>query len=121
MTESGSLRANITSDANLTMGEDRTLRWVVKDADGDNVSDFTNWTFGWYLLPSQSTSRTSDNVIITKTSASGISASAPNVDVSLDPADTLTAVKAGAYFYELWRTDADDVIRLAYGSIVFID
>jgi hypothetical protein len=118
---SGSLKASITADANLTPGEDRTLRYVVKDADGVNVADFTGWTFGWSLLPRQSTPRTSSDVIITKTTASGISSTAPNVDVSIDPADTLTAVKPGAYFYELWRTDADDVIRLAYGGIVFID
>jgi hypothetical protein len=119
---SGSLKATINADANLTPGEDRTLRYVVKDADGVNVSDFTGWTFGWYLMQRQSTPRTSTDVIITKTSpAGGISATAPNVDVSLDPADTITAVRAGGYFYELWRTDADDVIRLAYGPIVFID
>jgi hypothetical protein len=121
MPSSGSLKATITADANLTPGEDRTLRYVVKDADGVNISSFSGWTFGWYLLPKQSTPRTSSDVIITKITGSGITDSVPNVDVALDPADTLTAVKAGTYFYELWRTDADDVVRLAYGPITFID
>lgn len=121
---SGGIQATITSDEHLTPGEDRTLRWVVKDENGVAITDFSAWTFGWYLLKRQNVPRTSTidgEVIITKITGSGISATAPNVDVSIDPADTITEVKAGTYFYELWRTDADDVIRLAYGPVTFID
>lgn len=116
----GSLRANITSEANLTLGEDRTIRWTVVDADGVDVVSFSGWTFGFYLLPSQGTARTSASVLITKTSSSGITSSAPDVDVALDPADTIDLTARG-YFYELWRTDVDDVVRLAYGQFTFID
>lgn len=121
MSETGGIRAIISTAASLTMGEDRTLRWTVLDADGVAVASFSGWTFGWYLLPNQRTARTDTDVIITKTSGSGISSSVPDVDVAIDPADTLTAVKAGTYFYELWRTDTNNVIRLAYGPIQFID
>lgn len=121
MTSTGSLKANISSDANLTLGEDRTLRWVVYDVDGVAVPSFSGWTFGWYLLPAQSTSRTSADVLIAKTTGSGVtSTAAPDVDVAVDPADTID-LKAGTYFYELWRTDTNSVVRLAFGSIVLID
>lgn len=120
MADTGALKVNITSAAGLTLGEDRTLRYVVKDSNGMNVSDFSGWTFGWYLLPRQNMPTDDTDVLLTKTSASGISATAPNVDVSLDPADT-DDLTARTYFYELWRTDTADVVRLAYGPIVFID
>ena len=120
MVNTGALKASITSAAGLTLGEDRTVRFVVKDSAGVNVSDFTGWTFGWYLLPRQNMATNDPDVLLTKTSASGISATAPNVDVSLDPVDT-DDLSARTYFYELWRTDAADVVRLAYGPIVFID
>ena len=120
MANTGALKANITSAAGLTLGEDRTIRFVVKDSNGANVSSFSGWTFGWYLLPRQNMATDDADVLLTKTSASGISATAPNVDVSLDPADT-GDLTARTYFYELWRTDSEDVTRLAYGPIVFVD
>jgi hypothetical protein len=123
MTDSGGIKAIITSNANLTPGEDRTLRWVAKDADGVNITDFTGWEFGWYMAKRQRNARPqadSSLRLITKVTDSGITDSVPNIDVALDPDDT-TDLEAGSYFYGLWRTDTDDVIRLAYGPITFID
>ena len=120
MTSTGSIKAVISADAALTPGEDRTLRFTVEDEAGVAVSSFASWTFGWYLLPRQDTPRTHADVLLTKTSGSGITSAVPNVDVALDPADTLL-YKAGTRFYELWCTDTGNVVRLAYGPIVFID
>lgn len=114
----GSLRANITSDANLTQGEDRTLRWVVKDVDGVDVVSFSGWTFAWYLMRALTDDHA--DALITKTSSSGIATSAPDVDVSIDPVDTAD-LNSGGYVYELWRTDTNNVIRLAYGTVPIID
>ena len=120
MTNTGGMKAVISADAALTPGEDRTLRFAVEDEDGVAVSSFAGWTFAWYLLPRQNTPRTSADVLLTKTSSGGIASSVPNVDVALDPADTLT-FQARTYFYELWRTDTGNVVRLAYGPVVFVD
>lgn len=115
--QTGSIKADITSDAHLTPGEDRTVRWVCKDENGTNISDFTGWTFAFYLLPSQRTALTSSDVLLTKTASS---LTAPNIDITFAVADT-SDITPRAYFYELWRTDTGNKIRLAYGQFTLID
>lgn len=115
---SGALFQPITTRSALTIGEDRTLRFVVEDENAAAIASFSGWTFSWYLLPRLKTARTATEVILTK---AVVTQTAPNVDVTIDPADTLTAVTAGTKFYELWRTNTDTVARLAYGPCVFID
>lgn len=125
MTDTGGIQVNIKSDEHLTQDEDRTLRHVVKDVAGADISSFSGWTFGWYLARTQRKARPryagTDDVLIAKTDGGGgITSSAPDVDITIDPADT-TDLAAGGYFYGLWRTDTNDEIRLAYGSLTLID
>lgn len=114
---SGGARYDFTTEENFTQGEDRTVRFPVKDADGNAVSSFAGWEFTWYLY----TQLKDTTALITKTSlAGGITASAPNADVLLDPVDT-SGFAAKTYWYELWRTDTDDKIRLAWGQFPIVN
>ena len=120
---SGGIRSDITATDNVTPGEERTLRWAVQDADEVAVTDFTGWTFAWYLLRALKTAegltKLAARALVAKTSASGITASVPNVDVALAVENT-EALTAGVYGYELWRTDAGNERRIAYGSLVMV-
>ena len=120
---SGGVRTNIGAGDNFTPGEDRTGRWAVVDANDDAETDFTGWTFAWYLVRSldtaQGVTKLAARALITKTSGDGIDSSTePNVDVTIDAADSVE-LAPGTYAYELWRTDSGNVRRLAYGSMVW--
>ena len=121
---SGGIRFDFTSEDNFTQGEFRTIRFPVKDAVGALLTDFTGWKFAWYLFNQLKDNATnpSAGALVTKTSeAGGITdpATAPNVDVLLLAADT-TGRLAKTYWYELWRTDGSNDIRLAYGQFPII-
>ena len=121
MSSSGGIKFDFTAAYKLVPGEHRVLRFVCNDANGDPVSSFSGWTFAFYLLPTQRTALDSTDVLLTKTSGGGgISATVPNIDVTLTAANT-GDLDARPNFYELWRTDSGNEVRLAYGSIVFID
>lgn len=118
---SGSLIANIGPDQNMTQGEDRPIRHRVTDENGDPVLSFSGWTFAWYLLYKLNGELSGENLIFVKTTAGGdITPSAPNVTITIEPEDT-EDLKAGTYFYEFWRTDSGNKVRLARGTVSIID
>ncbi len=102
----------------LTMGESVTLSFTITDENGNSVTDMTGWQAAFYLLPSLATPRTS--ALVTKQSPSGVSFSPPQINVSLQAADT-SSLKSGIYAYELWRTDTGNERRLAYGLMLLGD
>lgn len=113
---SGGVRYDFTTEDNFTQGENRTIRIPIEDSAGDPVVSFSGWEFTFYILTALNKN---DTPLITVEDAD-ISSTAPNVDVPLVPADTAD-LKARTYFYELWRTDTNNVIRLAYGQFPIID
>lgn len=117
---SGGRRYDFTTEDHFTQGENRTVRFPVEDSAGDPVASFTGWTFVWYLY--NKLSETSEEALITKATSDGITTPAvpPNVDVTLVPADT-SALRAKTYWYELWRDDSGDAVRLAWGQFPIID
>lgn len=122
---SGGVRYDFTTEDNFTQNENRTVRFPVDDANGDPVGSFAGWKFAWYLFNQLKDNVTSPatGALVAKTSeAGGITdpASAPNVDVLLLAADT-TGKTAKTYWYELWRTDGSNDIRLAYGQFPLVN
>lgn len=113
---SGGIRYDFTTEDAFTQGENRTIRIPIEDSAGDPISSFSGWEFTWYLLTALNKNSTA---LITKVNAD-ITAVAPNVDIPLVPSDTAT-FRARTYWYELWRTDADDANRLAFGQFPIID
>lgn len=113
MAESGGIRFDYTEEAHLVPGEDRTLRIRARDADDDEINDFTGYEFAFYFL------RTEDQPIaealFTKTTGAGITTSSPPfVDVSIARADWVDFAP-GSYWYECYRTDTGNYNRVAYG------
>lgn len=117
---SGGVRYDFSKDDNLTPGEARTLRFVVKDSDGADVSSFASWEFEFFVID---TLDEADGLTALRAAASvnvvngSITASAPNADVPMTAADWPAA---GPYSYELWRVDSGNENRLAYGSFPII-
>lgn len=110
----------------LALNEDWKLRWVVEDEDGVELTDFSGLTWGFVVLPrldmADGWTAALAAALISKTSAGGsISASVPNVDLTVTAADqaaaTGGALTVQAYAYELWQLTSP-VRRVAYGSII---
>lgn len=115
---SGGVRHDFMVSDGLTPGEDRTLRFPTVDGDGADVTTFAGWAVAFYLLDNLADA--AGEAIVTKTTAGGITISAPpNIDVALEPADT-SGLDTRGRAYELWRTDAGNVRRLAYGNFPLI-
>lgn len=118
---SGGIYSAFLEDEALTPGEDRTLRWVVKDGAGANVSDMAGWTVTVYWLDDGGRKLADgptalDAIDIFK--ATAVTSAAPHADLVLAAADWVTySLTAIRYEYELWRTDTGNVRRLAYGPI----
>lgn len=122
---SGGIRFDFTAEDNFTQNEFRTVRFVIKDALGVALTDLTGWKFAWYLFNQlkDNAAAPATGALITKTSeAGGITdpPTAPNADVLLLAADT-AGKTAKTYWYELWRTDGSNDIRLAYGQFPIIN
>lgn len=114
-------RSDLTS---LTPGEDVALAWTITDDAGNPVTDMTGWAVSWYLLTSleaggSDASLTAAALVVKRTGGQGISLSPPEVRVSLAAADT-QGLPPGLYWYELWRDDAGNRRRLAYGLAAMI-
>lgn len=114
-------RSDIT---NLTPGEDVGLVWTITDENGNPVTNMTGWAVAFYLLRSlepgsDDASLAAAALVVKRTGGQGISLSPPEVRVSLAAADT-QGLSPGLYWYELWRTDAGNRRRLAYGGLIFL-
>jgi len=101
----------------LALKETWPLRWVVEDENGAPWTSFAGKTWGFALLDRLETANGWTDVqaaaLIVKTGGQ-ITASAPNLDVPVTPADQ-AALTARSYAYEVWETAGER--RVAYGTI----
>lgn len=104
------------ADAEWFVGEDKSLSILIKKPD-DTPEDITGWTFAWELR----LSRYHPAVLLSKSSASGITFSSPTaggpVIVAIAKDDT-KALKAGTYYHGLARTNASSWDVVAEGRAV---
>lgn len=125
MTTAGGLKSDFTSAHHITYGEARPLRWTVKDADGAEIADFTSWTFRLFVLTDGSHNGLTDlaaEAVLELTEGDGLTVSAPNVTWLMRAADwAALGEDAGVWHYELWRADAGNENRLAYGTLRTVD
>lgn len=113
---SGGVRYDFEKSDNLTPGETRTLRFVVKDENGVDETSFAGWEFEFFVID---TLDEADGLTALRAAAAvnivdaSITASAPNADVAISTTDWPAA---GTHAYEFWRVDSGNEGRLAYGS-----
>src|SRR5690348_7144339 len=111
----GGARFDFTVDLNLTPGENRPIRFRVKDENGADVTSFAGWTFEWFVRRSQRDGNGLDQLrldpLVYKAD-SDIGKTAPYLDLNLLPTDF---IRPGEFWHELWRTDADNNERLSFG------
>jgi hypothetical protein len=124
MASAGGVRADLTADKAITRDEVRPLRWVVKDADGVNISSFSGWEIKLFVVTSLEFNglvALAAGASLMLTAADGLTISAPNVDWTLRAADwAVIGVLSQSPWYELWRTDVTSPNRLAYGRLVIV-
>lgn len=109
-----------TTTDRITPGEKITLRWAVQDSAGTAVTSFATWTAKLFILNSRGVANG-----LTQLEAGSLlevdpSLAVPNIDAIITAANWATlssTMKARIYYYELWRTDAGNETRLAYGKI----
>lgn len=104
---------NIADGDNWFIGEDKTIRIDVVDAD-DAAQAMTGWTLVWELkAASRSTS-----ALISKTPSIG-NGSGTDDRATITVADTDTeALEPGTYYHHLRRSDAGSEQVLSHGSVV---
>lgn len=120
MTDSGGIRTDITHAIGITPNEVRTARFIVRDGDGVAISSFAGWAFSFFLLDSLEAANgltALGSAKLVQVDASG--QTAPNADIPFGTA-TFNAMRPKVYGYELWRTDAGNENRLAYGDFHII-
>ena len=123
MAASGGIRADIDADQNVVIGEDRTINVDVNQSDGSTAQTMTGWALAWYL-----SERPGSTILVTKTTGgSGITitngdGTDDRAAITLTDTDTESGSLADkatlTYHHELWRTDAGNESRLAYGKFV---
>lgn len=122
MAGSGGVRFNFTAEANLVRDTKRTLRFVGEDEDGEPLVSLVGYEVEWHLerdlaefddLESLQT-----GALVSVLDGPIDTATAPNFDVPL--ARTDWPETKGRYAYELWRVDAGNEERLAYGDFPVI-
>ncbi len=110
-----SVEAPILTTYNLFIGEDRTLRFTVVDAN-DAAVDITGYALEWVMRERPG----SDMATLTKTTGSGITITdGPNglCEVAIADANTL-ALDPGTYFHTLRRTDDGSETVLSFGDVI---
>lgn len=118
MPDSGGVRSDITLAHHMVPNENRQPRWRVRDSAGNDILDFTAYTFSFYWLPYPEAPLA--EALLVKTSAAGAidKSGPPWAMLSLAPADWV-----GRNYddddggYSLWRTDPNNERELAYGLI----
>lgn len=109
-----SVKAAITAAENWFTGEDRALRFTVKDDAGVAV-DITGWALSWRFK--RRVDDPDGAALITKTTGSGIALTTPAsgiCTVTIDDTDTDRLGRVDGV-HELKRTDAGSEVVLAYG------
>ena len=107
--------------ANCSMfrGEDKTLTVTVDNgATPPSVLNITGWTLAFTLRQSAG----DVTALVTKTTTSGISLTAPLTgvfEVSLEDVDTIALVP-GKYAYDVKRMDASAEAVLVYGTLTLL-
>ena len=124
MAEYGGKRFDFPTTSNFTPGEDRTLSIEVVDEADVPIPDFTGWEFEFFLLLNGTANgltelRAAALADILDAAISPLS-TAPDCVVPLAPGDIPIAL-AKNYWYELWRVDAGNIGRLAYGNFPTIN
>ena len=125
----GGVRYDFTPPTHvLALGEDWPLRWAIEDENGVALANFTGITeWGFALLERLDiangwTAALAAKLISETLSGGGISATVPNVDVTITAAGQAAAVGGALtvrpYAYELWKLAGAPVRRVAYGLIV---
>ena len=104
------------ADVSWFVGEDKTLRFTVYQADGETVQNITGWTLEWAVRRFLG----STDALLTKTTGSGISITdGPNgiCEVSLARTDTDTLGRGG-FYHALRRTNSGASTVLTFGEAV---
>ena len=126
MADSGGIRQDIGADQHITPLENRTLRFAAEDADGDAIVGSSGWEVDFFWVESFTTgdgiTLLTEDADFVRTEADGSNPIdldvEPNIDVPIVPGDwTATMLARRPQAYELWRTDTDNVRRIAYGTI----
>ena len=113
-----SVTANITTDAEWFVGEDKTLTFTVVDANNVTV-DISGWSLEWDLR----LTRYNPTVLLTKDTSAGIVVDPDQVTnkgkfyVQVDRSDT-TGLKAGTYYHAAARTNTGNFDVVSEGSAV---
>jgi len=112
-----SVTQNFTAADEWYVGEDKVLTYTVKDKTGAIV-DVSGWQFEMMLKLKPS----NPNILIHKTSSSGISVPAPAtglVNITVSRTDTM-GLGAGRYYHGLARVNANnyDIVVDGYADLL---
>ena len=114
-------RFDIDASDGWFIGEDKTIEIDVVQSDGSTAQTMTGWALTWELKRSQFHS----TVLISKTTASGISiGNGDGTDdrASITVADTDTEdLEPGTYYHQLRRSDAGSEVILSRGDAVILE
>lgn len=122
MAEYGAVRSDFTPQQGrtLSLGEDWPLRWAVEDENGLLLSSFSGLTsWGFAILDRLDTANgwTAVAAAALHQETGTITASVPNVDLTVTAAEqTTAALTVRDYAYELWQLNSP-VRRVAYGTL----
>ena len=110
------LRFDIDEADDWFIGEDKQIIGTIYQADKRTKQAITGWSLSWMLK----TALTSTTAILTKTTGSGITITAPTIGgITIAIADTDTdSLEPGRYVHELKRTDASRETVLWQGTCV---
>ena len=112
-------KRDITADDKFFRGEDKVLKVTIDDGATPPVAkDITTWTLAFTLRRSAG----AEEVLITKTSASGITiTNGPGglCQVAISDTDTASLVP-GKYAYDVKRMTADAEAILVYGTLTLL-
>jgi len=110
------IESPITKEANWFAGEEKTLRLVIYEEDGETVQNISGYTLQWvlaknkYAVPTLTKNMGADGITI-PTGSDGV------VTIKIDRDDTKD-LKGGTYFHTLWRIDAEQETVLTFGPAV---
>lgn len=118
MVDYGGKRFDFPTTSNFTPGENRTLEITVVDEADAPIGSFVGWEFEFFLLLNDTfnglTALRANALADIENAAIFPLSTAPDCVVPLAPGDIPIAL-AKNYWYELWRVDAGNIGRLAYG------
>lgn len=108
---------NIDEDDAFFIGEDKSIIFTIYQADKRTHQAIAGWSTSWKLK--RSLADPDVDALLTKTTASGITASTSASTFTVSVADTDTdSLEPGRYYHELKRTDAGAETVLSQGRCV---